>query len=114
MEENTVGIAVKYLPIRHPPCNPSERIMRGLGTYCKIYSRDVQRSWPQLITQMENWLKTKVSSSTGYAAVELLTRETKSDLFRELLKNILEQLYRSGVSQTNQTITLIDLDIHVH
>jgi hypothetical protein len=41
---------------------------------------------------MENWLKTKVSSSTGYAAVELLTRETKSDLFRELLKKISEQL----------------------
>jgi transposase InsO family protein len=40
---SNLGIVVKYSAVRHPESNPSERIMRGLGTYCKIYCHDAQK-----------------------------------------------------------------------
>jgi transposase InsO family protein len=51
-----LGIQYKYSPIRHPESNPTERIMRELGRYFKIYCRKTNKKWPELVPYMQNWL----------------------------------------------------------
>jgi transposase InsO family protein len=79
-------IEVKYSPIGHPQSTPSERVMRGLGTFFKIYCNNAHKKWPEPIPHMEIWLNSTVSSTTGYAPIELMFHDPKPDIFREILK----------------------------
>jgi hypothetical protein len=51
-----MGIQCKYSPIRHPESNPTERVMRELGKYFKIYCNQTHKKWPELQPYIENWL----------------------------------------------------------
>jgi hypothetical protein len=89
---SSLNIQVKFSPIRHPQSNPSERVMRELAKFCRIYCEKAQRKWPELISHMEEWMNTTVSGSTDYCAVELMFDETKPDLFRKALNKARDQL----------------------
>jgi hypothetical protein len=79
-------IQVRYSPIRHPESNPTERIMRELGKYFRIYCNMTHKKWPELVPYITKWLNLSASSSTGYSPMELMYGEPKTDLFREMLK----------------------------
>jgi hypothetical protein len=81
-----------YSPIRHPQSNPSERVMRGLGKFFKIYCNNARKKWPELIPHMEIWLNSTVSSATGYAPIELMFDDPKPAIVREILKNTPDKL----------------------
>jgi transposase InsO family protein len=87
-----LGIEVKYSPIRHPESNPTERIMRELGKYFRIYCHTTHKKWPELVPYIEEWLNSSVSETTGYAPIELLSGKPKPDVFRTLLRKQPEQL----------------------
>ncbi|PNF18243.1 hypothetical protein B7P43_G16458 [Cryptotermes secundus] len=89
-----LGIQCKYCPIRHPESNPTERIMRELGKYFKIYCHETHKKWPELVPYIENWLNSSVSSSTGYDPMELLGANPRPDDSRKLLKKDADQLPR--------------------
>jgi hypothetical protein len=67
-----LGIQTKYTPIRNPESNPTERIMRELETYFRIYCAETHKKWPELIPHIQNWLNSSVIETSGYAPVELL------------------------------------------
>jgi transposase InsO family protein len=87
-----MGIEVMYTPIRRPQSNPSERCMRQIGQFCKIYCSQNHKEWPLLLNDIEKWLNKSVSESTGYTPVELMFEEAAPDLFRSYLKKAADQL----------------------
>jgi hypothetical protein len=86
-----MGIQCKYSPIRHPESNPTERVMRELGKYFKIYCNQTHKKWPELVPYIENWLNNSVNQSTGYAPVELLFGETQPNVFLKILDQSVNQ-----------------------
>ena len=83
---SNLGVSVKFSPIRLPQSNPSERQMQEISKFCRIYCNITQKKWPELITQIEEWLNTSVSGSTGYTPVELMFGQPKPDVFEKILK----------------------------
>jgi hypothetical protein len=81
-----LGIQIKYSPIRHPESNPTERVMRELGKYFKIYCGFTHRNWPELIPYILRWLNESVSSVTGYSPIELMYGKEQPDLFEKIIR----------------------------
>ena len=69
---------VRFTPIRHPQANPSERCMREISKFCKIYCSQNYRKWAGLLPKIEEWLNTTVADSTGFTPVELLFQVSPS------------------------------------
>jgi transposase InsO family protein len=72
-----LGIQIKYSPIRHPESNPTERVMRELGKYFRIYCNLTHKKWPELVPHIIKWLNSSVSATTGYSPIELMQGEPK-------------------------------------
>lgn len=87
-----MGIETKFSPIRHPQSNPSERVMRGLGTYFKTYCHEAHKKWPELVAYAERWINSTTSAATGYTPVELMFDDPTPDLFRDVLKKTAEHV----------------------
>jgi len=79
------NVQVRFTPIRHPQANPSERCMREISKFCKIYCSQNHRKWAELLPKIEKWLNTTVADSTGFTPVELLLETKKPDLFEKIL-----------------------------
>ena len=47
------NIDVMFSPIRHPQANPSERYMREIGNFCRIYCNKAHKRWPELLSYIE-------------------------------------------------------------
>jgi transposase InsO family protein len=92
-----LGIQCKYSSSRHPESNPTERIMRKLRKYFKIYCHKTHKKWPELVPYIQNWLNSSVSESTGYVPMELLSGDYRPDIFRELLKKEADQIPKEDV-----------------
>lgn len=86
-----LGILIKYTPIRHPASNPTERIMRELGKYFRIYCEEAHKKWPELVPYIQNWLNSSITDTIGYAPVELLGGNPRPDIFHSLLKKYPDQ-----------------------
>jgi transposase InsO family protein len=86
-----LGIQAIYSPIRHPESNPTERVMRELGRYFRIYCHETQKKWPELVPHIETWLNSSVSGTTGYAPIELLNGEPRPHMFDKILKKETDQ-----------------------
>jgi hypothetical protein len=86
-----LNISVKFSPIRHPQSNPSERQMQEISKFFRIYCDVAQKRWPELTPQIEEWLNTAVSGSTGYTPVELMFGKPKPDVFERILRKTPEQ-----------------------
>jgi hypothetical protein len=76
-----LGIEIRFSPIRHPESNPTERIMRELGKYFRIYCNETHKKWPELVPYIEMWLNSSLSSTTGYTPIELMGERNKLKLF---------------------------------
>jgi hypothetical protein len=81
-------IEVRYYVIRHPQSNPSERCMREILKFCRIYCHSNHRNWAELIPYIENWLNNTVASATLYTPVELLFGTEGNNLFKKCLPNL--------------------------
>jgi transposase InsO family protein len=78
---SALGIEIKFSPIRHPESNPTERVMRELGKYFRIYCNETHKKRPELIPYIEKWMNSSVNSATGYTPIELLGGDNKLKLF---------------------------------
>jgi hypothetical protein len=78
-------IDVMFSPMRHSQANPSERCMREIGKFCRIYCNETHKRWPELLSHIEGWINGTLSDSTGYSPVELIFDSPKADLFEEFL-----------------------------
>ena len=86
-----MNIGVMFSPICHPQANPSERCMKEIGKFCRTYSNEAHKRWPELLSHIEGWLNGTLSNSTSYSPVELIFDSPRPDLFEELLKKESEQ-----------------------
>jgi hypothetical protein len=66
------GVEPRFTPIRHPESNPSERYMRELSKFCRIYCRNNHKKWAELLPYIESWINHTVTSATGYTPSELM------------------------------------------
>jgi len=83
-------VEVRYSAIRHPQSNPSDRCMREISKFCRIYCHSNNRKWAELIPHIENWLNNTVASTTLYTPFELLFGEERNNLFQKCLPNLLK------------------------
>jgi len=86
LSENEVE--VRFSPVRHPQSNPSERVMKELSKFCRIYCHQNHKRWADLLPQIEQWLNKTVASSTGYAPVELIFNAKRPDIFAKFLPEL--------------------------
>lgn len=87
-----LGIDVKFSPVRHPQANPSERCMKEIGKFCRIYCHQNHKKWPELLVKIEEVLNGSVSDSTGYSPVELMYDEPRPDLFKKFITKEADQM----------------------
>jgi hypothetical protein len=104
-----LDVSVKYSPIRHSESNPAERVMKEIGKYCKIYCHVTQKKWPELTPQIESWLNTTVSDSTGFTPVELMFNEKRPDLFAKILSKTKDQQPDTGSLQDKLTLAYLTM-----
>jgi hypothetical protein len=83
-----LNMRVKYSPIRHPESNPSERFMREISQFFRIYCHTTQKSWPQLLRNIEYWLNNTISEATNFTSAELMFGSPKPNPFIELLPTV--------------------------
>jgi len=81
-------VEVRFSPVRHPQSNPSERVIKELSKFCRIYCHHNHKRLADLLPQMERWLNITVSSSTGYAPVELIFYAQRPDIFAKFLTEL--------------------------
>ena len=43
------NVQIRWTPIRHPQANPSERCMRKISKFCKLYCSQNHRKWAELL-----------------------------------------------------------------
>jgi len=86
------NVQVRFTPIRHSHANPSERCVREVSKFCKIYCNQNYRKWAALLPKTEEWLNTTVADSTDFTPVELLFQAKKPDLFEKVLTKSLLNL----------------------
>jgi hypothetical protein len=59
--------------------------MRELGKFFKIYCSQSQKRWVELVPHIETWLNSTVSSSTGFAPIELMFGAPRPNPFDKLI-----------------------------
>ena len=77
---------VIFAPIRHPQANPSERCMREIRKFCRIYCHEAHKRWPELLSHIQGWLNGTLSDSTGYSPLEMIFDNPRPDLFEEFIQ----------------------------
>lgn len=82
------GIEVQFTPVRHPESNPSERCMRELGKFCRIYCHDSHKKWVELLPYIEKWVNQTVASSRGYTPHELMYGDKRHNLLTTLVPDL--------------------------
>jgi hypothetical protein len=83
-----LDVEVRYSAIRHPQSNPSERYMREIAKFCRIYCHLNHRKWAELTPHIEHWLNNTVTSTTSYTPVEILFGAERHNLFRKCLPKL--------------------------
>ena len=79
------GVYTRFLPIRHPKSNPSERVTRELSKFFRIYCHENHKKWSELLPYIEGWLNKTVASSTGFTPLELMFGCSKPSIFDNML-----------------------------
>jgi hypothetical protein len=85
---NQHGVEVRYSTVRHPQSNPSERCMKEISKFCRIYCHANHRKWVELVPHIETWLNNTVAGATRYTPVELLFGADRKNLFQKCLPQI--------------------------
>jgi len=82
------GVEVRFTPIRHPESNPSERYMRELSKFCRIYCNENHKKWAELLPYIESWINNTVTSATGYTPSELMYGSERCNVLSKLTPSL--------------------------
>lgn len=97
------NVQVRYTAVRNPQSNPSERCMKELSKFSRIYCNDNHRKWAELVSYIESWLNNTVASATGFTPTELMFGGKGSNVFENVLPVAPAQKHISEDSQTKIT-----------
>ena len=81
----SLDVQVRYTTVRHPQSNPSERCMKEISKFFRIYCSDNHRKWAELIPHIESWLNNTVASATGITPAELMFGGKGPNIFEDFL-----------------------------
>jgi hypothetical protein len=84
------GVDVRFTPLRHPESNPSERCIRELSKFCRIYCHDNDKKWAELLPHIEGWINNTVASGTGYTPTELMYGVKRPNILDKLMPKVQE------------------------
>jgi len=87
-ELKELDVTTRFSPIRHPESNTSERVMRELSKFFRIYCHDNHKKWAKLFSHIEGRPKKRVVSSTGYYLWELMFGDRKPSIFGNILPEL--------------------------
>ena len=82
------GVEPRFTPIRHPESNPSERYMRELSKFCRIYCHDNHKKWAELLPHIEGWINNTVTSATGYTPDEMMYGTERRNVLSRIIPSI--------------------------
>jgi len=82
------GVESRFIPIRHPESNPSERYMREVGKFCRTYCNENHKKWAELLPYIESWINHTVTSSRGYTPSELMYGSERCNVISKLVPNL--------------------------
>jgi hypothetical protein len=82
------GVDVRFTPIRDPESNPSERCMRELSKFCRIYCHDNHKKWAELLPHIDEWINNTVASGTGYTPTELMYGVKSPNVFDKVMPKV--------------------------
>lgn len=89
-----MNIDVMFSPIRYAQANPSEKCVREIGKFCRIYCNEAHKRWSELLPHIEGWLNGTLSDLTIYSPVALIFDSSRPDLFEEFLIKGLDRNHR--------------------
>ena len=78
----------RYSVIRQPQSRPSEKCMKEISKFCRIYCHSNHRNWAELIPHIEIWLNNAVVCATLYTPDELLFGAERNTLFQKCLPKL--------------------------
>jgi hypothetical protein len=84
------NVRVRYSAIRHPQSNPSDRCMKEISKFCRIYCHSNHRKWTELLPHIEYWLNNTTTSATQYTPVELMFAAERLNLLQNYLPKLPE------------------------
>lgn len=82
------GVETRFTPIRHPESNPSERYMRELSKFCRIYCNENHKKWAEILPYIENWINNTVASATGYTPTELMYGSKRCSVLNKIMPSL--------------------------
>jgi hypothetical protein len=82
------GVETRFTLIRHPESNPSERYMRELSKFCRIYCHDNHKKWAELLPHIENWINNTVASATEYTPTELMYGSERRNVLSKVMQKL--------------------------
>ena len=80
-----LNVHVRYTAVRNPQANPSERCMREISKFFRIYCSENHRKWVELIPHIESLLNNTIASATGFTPTELMFGGKGANIFKESL-----------------------------
>jgi tRNA(Ser,Leu) C12 N-acetylase TAN1 len=83
-------VEFQYSAIRHQQSNASDRCMREISKFYRIYCHSNHQKWTEMIPHIENWLNNTFASATLYTPVELLFGAERNKLFQKCLPRLLK------------------------
>jgi len=78
-------VQVRYTAVRHPQTNPSERCMKEISEFFRIYCSNNHRKLAELISHIELRLNNTVASATGFTPAELMFGDKGPNIFEDFL-----------------------------
>jgi transposase InsO family protein len=85
-------VTTRFSPIRDPESNPTERVMRELSKFSRIYCHDNRKQWAELVPHIEGWLNNTVASLTGYSSSELMFGDRKPNMFGNMFPELKQDI----------------------
>ena len=85
------NVRINYCSIRHPEGNPSDRIMRELNKFFRIYCNDQHTAWTKYVSQVSHWFNYTTNSTTGYTPYKLHFGRSPVEKIRQLIKFLVER-----------------------
>jgi hypothetical protein len=80
-----LNIQARYTAVRNPQANTSERSMKEISKFFRVYCSENHRKWAELIPHIESWLNNTVANATDFAPAEMMFGSKGPNIFEDFL-----------------------------
>jgi hypothetical protein len=84
----SLDVQVRYTAVRHPQANHSERCMKVISKFFRIYCSENHKKWTEHIPYLESWFNKTVTGATGFTPAELMFGGKGPNIFEKILPEV--------------------------